>query len=351
MLSKRLVLRTIPEIFDPVPLIHSFSTMAVISKAHLLSKQSVGAVPGDGHGHSKFEMDKIVHFLFQRRAEKAPNSVALQFEQDIQVTYQQLNELCNVVARQLVCGRGSIIPICIDRSVNMVVSLLAVLKAGAAYVLLSPDSPVERNQFIIGDTKAPFVIVDSSTQHLFDDVPRILIEDLLPNTPDQFHGYQHNLNLYQAPSDTAYVIYTSGTTGTPKGVLLSHQAAFTGLSALPVPTGSKPLKQLLCHSPIFSAAQRTILGTLSRGGTLYLASKESTTSRLLSTVTNLGIESLEITPSMLQLIKPDNLPPSVKTITLGGEPAGPAIAEAWADRVQLFSGYGLSECTQVSHAP
>lgn len=289
----------------------------------------------------------LVHSLIERQATRLPETIAVQFERQKSLTYRQLNEAANAVARQLVCGRGTIVPIIMDRSHDLVIALLAVLKTGAAYVLLSPDSPREMNQFIIRDVQAPFVITAESTQGRFSNTTEVRIDDLNAQSHHMGAKYRTNLNMYQTPSDIAYVIYTSGTTGKPKGVLLSHTAAYYGLSALPLANASQSLRQLLCHSPNFSAAQRTILGTLSRGGTLCIASKENLTLYLHNTIEQMGVSSLEITPSMLKLIDPSTVPEAVKRITLGGEIVGPALVEMWAGKVELFSAYGLSECTQV----
>lgn len=300
------------------------------------------------YGKKEETSRRLVHALFEAQAARTPEAVALQFEQTAYVTYQDLNELSNAVARQLICGRGSIIPIFMERSINMVVALLAVLKTGAAYTLISPESPVERTRFIAEDTKAPFMLVDIATRGSTGVPNETVIEDLLLGATRAPMEDLRDLQVYQSPSEVAYVIYTSGSTGRPKGVLLSHRAATTGLAALPTPEDTSKLRSLLTHAPAFSAAQRSILGTLTRGGVLCLASKENVTSWLLNTVRELNISSLEITPSMLQLIDPEELPESVTRITLGGEPAGPAIINTWASKVELYSGYGISECTQLN---
>lgn len=292
---------------------------------------------------------KLAHALFEAQAAATPDALALQFEQSQYLSYQQLNELANFVARQLVCGRGSIIPIFLERSVNLVIALLAVLKTGAAYTLVSPESPAERTRFIVEDSRAPFIIVDKATQGTSGVTNETSIEDLLLRASRAPQEHLGNLDVHQSPSEIAYVIYTSGSTGRPKGVLLSHRAVTTGLTALPRPEVPEKLRTLLSHSPAFSAAQRSILGTLVRGGTLCLASKENVTSWILRTVKALNVSSLEITPSMLQLLDPAELPDTIKTITLGGEPAGSAVINAWAGKAELYNGYGISECTQVGH--
>ena len=311
----------------------------------LYSKYENSASHYDTRGCPK---PNLVHTLFEAQVARSPDAVAVEFEQASYVTYREINELSNNVARQLVCGRGSIVPILMERSINMVVSLLAVLKTGAAYTLVSPESPPSRVRFIAEDTKAPFVLVDRAMQGQSGIAAEISIEDLLAQAKAADTDYASNLHVHQSPSDIAYVIYTSGSTGRPKGVLLSHKAAVTGLGALPRPDKSKQRRILLSHSPAFSAAQRTILGTLSRGGVLCLASKENITSWLFETIKKANVSSLEITPSMLQLLDPTQLPSAITRITLGGEPAGPALVSKWAEKVELYSGYGISECTQVS---
>lgn len=290
----------------------------------------------------------LLHSLLETQANIHPERIAVQFEDVPGLSYNQLNGMANSVARKLVCGRGTIIPIAMERSISMVVAVLAVLKTGAAYVLLSPDAPMARNQFIVDDVKAPFVLVDETTTGQFNSSLEMSITRLVQRAIKAPPAHFSNLNLYQSPSDVAYVIYTSGTTGQPKGVLLSHLAATTGISAMSAPNGSEPPRQLLCHSPNFSAAQRTILGCLCRGGTLCLASKENITLGLFKTLREMKVNSLEITPSMLMLHDPATLPSNVKSITLGGEPVSSAIIDAWADRVSLTSAYGLSECTQLN---
>lgn len=182
-------------------------------------------LPLEDHHTRKFSMsaeayninaEGLVHSMIEQRAKAFPDATALQFERRTTMTYRQLNETANAVARQLVCGRGAFVPIATQRSLNLVVALLAVMKTGAAYVLLSPDAPDKRNKFIVEDLRAPFVITDGTTQGRFGGTTEIRIEDLVAESQRMSTAYRTNLNIYQAHSDYAYVVYTSGTTGTQR---------------------------------------------------------------------------------------------------------------------------------------
>ncbi|PGH05141.1 hypothetical protein AJ79_06889 [Helicocarpus griseus UAMH5409] len=251
----------------------------------------------------------LIHNLFERQADSNPNNDAINFEGNITITYEELNRLSNQVARQLRCGRGDYVPVCLDRSPALIVSLLAILKAGAAYVILDPDSPVERNSFIVSDVEA-----------------------------------RSNLDVVQEATDICYVIYTSGSTGKPKGVLLEHKSAYTGLMAFPTLPN---LRQLLFHNPIFSAAQRSIFSTLKQGGCLCLARKENLTVGINEIINIMQVSVIDVTPSTATLIDPNSVP-TLRLMTVAGELINPALLPVGLDRLELLNAYGLSEVTQIN---
>lgn len=150
----------------------------------------------------------LVHELFEAQVEKTPDLPAVQFENDTALSYRQLNGIANGVARRLACGRGSYIPVCMQRSTNLIVALCAILKSGAGYVITDPDVPVQRNNFIYSDVSAEFAIVDQRSKGTFPN--EVLIEDLVAEAEQQDTS---NLHIHQRPDDIVYVIYTSGSTG------------------------------------------------------------------------------------------------------------------------------------------
>lgn len=196
-------IRILLDHFQSAMLFISTTPSASISDIDLVSPAERATQLKFGEASSLPEQG-LIHELVERQADLTPNAPAVQFEDEVPVTYQELNKRANVVARQLVCGRGHYVPVCIPRSVNMIIAVLAILKTGAAYVLLSEVMPIKRNLFIIDDIQAPFTITDSSTRGQFPK--EIAIEDLIAGA-DKFS--QTNLNVFQAPSDISYIIYTS----------------------------------------------------------------------------------------------------------------------------------------------
>lgn len=218
-------------------------------------------------------------------------------------------------------------------------ALLAILKAGAAYVTLDPDAPLARNLYIIEDVKAPFVIVDENTAGSFRDE-----REMKRLVDDAKHNNGIDIVTGQDPTEVAYVIYTSGSTGNPKGVLLEHKAAYNGLLAQPK---AVDLRRLLFHNPVFSAAQRSVWATLVQGGCLCLASRENLQVNLTKTLKIMEINALDMTSTTASLFELEQLP-SLRRLTLGGELVSSALVHTLAHRVELLSSYGLSECTQLN---
>ncbi|KAL2201513.1 hypothetical protein P885DRAFT_27215 [Corynascus similis CBS 632.67] len=286
-----------------------------------------------------------VHKLFERQVRLTPNAAALQFEGDNPLSYEELNRVSNRVARQLSSegvGRGSFVPVCLERSANLIISLVAILKTGAAYVTMDPDVPQERNRFIVEDVGAQVVIVDRATAGRFPG-REVIIEQLIADA-EAAGTDDSNLDRDCSPNDPVYVIYTSGSTGKPKGVLHIHSSATSGLAAFPTLPN---LRQLLFHNPVFSAAQRSVWSTLKQGGCLCLASKENLTVHIGRTINQMQINVIDVTPSTALLLTPGTVP-CLKRMTVAGELINPALIPTWVNELELLNAYGLSENTQVN---
>ncbi|GFF64357.1 nonribosomal peptide synthetase 7 [Aspergillus lentulus] len=281
----------------------------------------------------------MVQSLVEEQAKVRPDAAAVQFETEPPLTYSALNKRSNQLARRIRQYGAKYIAVHLRMSTDFIVALLAILKSGAAYVILDPDAPVARKSFIHEDLQPGLILVDNSTAGELDKEAQI--GDLLSQSSSNDTG---DLVHVQDPSSVAYVIYTSGSTGKPKPVLLDHQAAFNGLLAFPPVAG---LRQLLFFNPAFSAAQRSIWATLSVGGCLCLASKENLTIHTAKMINTMNVNSIDMTSSAAALISPDDVP-SLRRMVLGGEMVNPTVIQTWEHRVELLSSYGLSECTQLN---
>ena len=281
----------------------------------------------------------LVTDYIRYQVESNPDAPAVQCEREQPYSYAQLWQLVAHIAAGGQFRPGRIIPLCLDLSVEFVATVLAILWSGAAYVILDPEGSPQRNRVIATDCGTEAVVVHEKYAALFDN--SITIESMQSRTQAYV---EHDLPSI-SPSDLAYLIYTSGSTGIPKGVLLSHRAVSHGIDQFQL-NGRK--RWLLFYNPIFSAAQRTILATLSKGACLCLARRDRLATALPEVLKNLHIDALGITPSALALLSPDETPNSLQQITTVGEPLSQALVDTWADKVHLRVSYGLSECAQLN---
>ena len=171
-----------------------------------------------------------IHQLFERQAELHPDQIAIVFNER-SLTYAQLNEKANKLAHYLQ-DKGvkpdHLVGICVNRSLEMMIALLAILKAGGAYVPFDPGYPKERLSFIADDTGIKLLLTQND---LVDRFPNLNCEFILLDTDlKQLHDYPSN-NLISAVTskNLAYVIYTSGSTGMPKGVMVQHDSVVNQL--------------------------------------------------------------------------------------------------------------------------
>ncbi|PHJ65684.1 non-ribosomal peptide synthetase [Nostoc linckia z18] len=168
--------------------------------------------------------------LFEKQVELTPDSIAL-IHQSQQITYRQLNDKVNQLANYLQkqgVTKETLIAICLERSIDMIVGILAILKAGGAYIPLEPSYPVERLNFMLSDSQASILISNQEIlEKLSLSLPKIICLDIQKDEIAQ-QSPQNTINISQL-DNLAYIIYTSGSTGQPKGVLGTHRGTVNGL--------------------------------------------------------------------------------------------------------------------------
>jgi amino acid adenylation domain-containing protein len=221
-----------------------------------------------------YPKDKCLHELFEAQVERTPEAVAVVFGEH-SLTYEELNERANQLARHLKglgVGADSLVGICVERSLEMVVGLLGILKAGGAYVPLDPEYPKERLAFMLEDsglkvllTQGHLAVPQGGTRLVRLDADwAVIAEQSRSNIPN-----------VATPDNLAYVIYTSGSTGKPKGVAMGHEALVNLISwQCNDPAFSAGLKTLQFASLSFDVSFQEIFSTLNSGGTLVLITEE-----------------------------------------------------------------------------
>lgn len=266
------------------------------------------------------------------------------------LTYKQLNQHANQVAHFLHeqgVKAESLVGLCMDRSVAMVVGLLGILKAGGAYVPLDPNYPEERLTFMVDDAGLELLLTQTHLLPKLTPTTAHLIPIELDH-PDLVRQPTTNPDQNIAPDNVAYVIYTSGSTGTPKGVIVPHR----GLGSLV--EAQKSLFQLTPNDKIlqlaslsFDAATFEIIMALGSGATLYLADRLDILPGLplLRLLQEHQISVITITPSALALL-PDDAPlPHLRLINVAGEACPTALVQRWGRGRAFCNLYGPTEAT------
>jgi len=304
--------------------------------------------------------ERCIHQLFEAQARQTPNRVALEFDGQ-QLTYRELNRRANQLARHLRtlgAGQEKLIGVCVERSLEMVVGLLAVLKAGAAYVALDPKYPRERIDFMLKDAGVEVLLTQ---QKPADSLP-LSAASAEPSKANvkvvcldgdwkivARHSYR-NLSSAVTARNLAYVIYTSGSTGQPKGVAIEHKSAVAFLHWAKTVFGADELSGVLASTSIcFDLSVFELFAPLSWGGKVILVENALALAELSE---NSNVTLLNTVPSALaELLTLGRLPPSLKTVNLAGEPLKPELVRKIYQTgtvEKVYDLYGPSETTTYS---
>ncbi|GAB1541024.1 hypothetical protein NUACC21_36930 [Scytonema sp. NUACC21] len=211
-----------------------------------------------------------LHSLFEQQVEKTPDAVAVVFENE-QLTYSQLNAKANQLAHhlgELGVEPEELVAICVERSIEMLVGLLAILKAGGAYVPLDPIYPSERLTYILEDSGVKVLLTQQTVANLLPEIHGhiVYLDSYLP-----VHQSSSNPNIHVCADNLAYAIYTSGSTGRPKGVQIPHRAVVNFLNSMSAQPGIVPEDVLVAVTTItFDIAALELFLPLSKGARLVL---------------------------------------------------------------------------------
>lgn len=299
----------------------------------------------------EYPNNQCIHDLFDIQTEKIPDSVALVHKQD-RVTYSELKNRANQLATDLAhmgIGPDDLVGICVERSISMIVGMLAILKAGGAYVPLDPGYPVERLNFMVSDSNSPVVMTQKKFEHLFSDsVAKLVFLDSLLQSPC-------NENIPAPPpqskqNNLAYVIYTSGSTGVPKGVAIEHSSAVALFAwAKTVFTEDEIGGMLASTSVCFDLSVFEIFLPLTTGGKIILAENALELPGLPALN---EVRLINTVPSaIVELLRNKSIPRNITTVNLAGEPLKQEVVEqlyALKFIQRVYDLYGPSEDTTYS---
>lgn len=275
--------------------------------------------------------------MFEKQVVKSPNAIAVEFK-DESLSYQELNEKANTVAHYLVTEEkikvGDIIPLLLERNEKIVIAMLAVLKAGAAYTGLSKQYPETRIDFVRKQTKA-----------------KLLIDDEFMSQKFEYHPT--NLDITIPENERAYLVYTSGTTGNPKGVVHTHKSVLNHIRAytefLAIDTVA-PLNMLFLVNYVFSVATTQIYTALFNGHKLIISEPDclEDINKFSQYIDEKRINYFQSTPSLADSLDFSKLS-HLKTVAVAGEKLSPNLVKnAKTNNVKLINVYGQSEFHSVT---
>ncbi|MFN6461434.1 MAG: non-ribosomal peptide synthetase [Nostoc sp. DedVER02] len=298
-----------------------------------------------------YPQDKCVHQLFEAQVEKTPNAIAIIFE-NRQLTYRELNNRANQLAhylQQLGVKPDVLVGICVERSIEMVVGLLAIMKAGGAYMPLDPAYPQERLAFTLADSQVSVLLAH---RHLVNDLPSHSAQVVCIDTDSiAFADYSpENVVSNAIAEDLAYVIYTSGSTGKPKGVQIPHRAVVNFLSTMRQTPGLAKEDILLSVTTLsFDIAALELYLPLVVGARLVLVNREVITdsTQLLKQLVSNGVTVMQATPATWRMLVTSGWEkPNTMKILCGGEALDSSLAHQLLERGQeVWNLYGPTETT------
>ncbi|RDW57871.1 putative Nonribosomal peptide synthase [Aspergillus mulundensis] len=299
------------------------------------------------------EAERHEHLLpldaIQRHLVARPNATAVD-SWDGTLSYAQLDDLATRLASWLIqsqnVGPETVVPICFDRSQWMIVSILAVLKAGGAFLLLDPIYPENRLKYMIEMVNAKTILVSESTRPKFSDFPGTTLALDAPWFESHTHTSLPARSL--SPNRAMYLVFTSGSTGQPKGVVVTHGSyAASAAGHIPALGINESTRQLFFASPAFDLSIYETVSSLMAGATICVPTEEDRNGSVAPVICNMDVTLISLTSSYARHLRPEDVP-CLQTLALVGEPLARDVQGVWADKVCLLNAYGPAECSVVS---
>ncbi|KAF2997647.1 nrps [Curvularia kusanoi] len=303
---------------------------------------------------------RLLHEFVEFTAEKYPDRAALEFVTSIHGTgltkrtwsYHELDTEGNRIAHLLSSynvQQGGLVGVCFDKCPEASIAILGILKAGCAFVAIDPGAPSARQAFIVEDANIQVVLTMSTQSVKFKKTVKVPVLDLDEVDVSGFSTSRISLENAIDPQDRSYCLYTSGTTGTPKGCELTHDnavqalLAFQRLFAGHWDASSRWLQFASFHFDVSVLEQ---YWSWSVGICVVSAPRDLIFEDLANSINSLNITHIDLTPSLAQLLHPDEVPSLCKGVFItGGESLKQEILDVWGPKGVIYNGYGPTEAT------
>jgi amino acid adenylation domain-containing protein len=300
---------------------------------------------------ARYPSGQCIQDLFEAQVERTPAAIAVVNEQQ-RLSYTELERRANQLAwrlRREGVGCESLVAVCLERTVDLLVALLGILKAGGAYVPLDPSYPLGRLRFMLEDTLADAVVTQ---EHLGSRLPAVGCKQLWLDQEQEQLAQESAARPERRsqPQSLGYVIYTSGSTGRPKGVAIEHRSTVALLQWAQEVYGTEELAAVLASTSIcFDLSVFEMFLPLSVGGTVIMVEDAL---QLAGAKLEVELSLINTVPSaMAELLRLECVPPSVRVINLAGEPLSQTLVQQLYEQSgieRVYDLYGPTEDTTYS---
>ncbi|UKZ82421.1 NRPS [Trichoderma virens FT-333] len=292
-------------------------------------------------------IDDCIHHLIEQQALINPEAEALS-AWDAKFTYTELDRSANRLAHYLIQSTGvqvgDCVHVCFEKSAWYVISILAINKAGAAWIPLDPSHPTERHQQIVSQTGSTLSLTSPANAAKCASVVASVLEvtgEFMETLEEQYKDSKPATSV--SPKDVAYILFTSGSTGIPKGVVIEHGALCSSQTSYVRRLGHAPgVRMLQFSSFVFDASIAEIFAPLISGACVCIPSWETQMNSLTGYICKENVTWALLTPSFARTMDPLEVA-CLEILILGGEAVSRDVFELWFGKVRLFNAWGPTE--------